>query len=96
MRETQFENYLRNDPSITSDKSVSSRMAKARKAEAILSMDLDEIVLNDDRMYEALLKLKKSENTAHSPMQNALRKYYKFANKHEFPRIKDYHSPKHP
>lgn len=96
MREHDFEIFLGTEPSITSDKAVSSRLVKARKAEVILGKNLNTIVSNDDTMYESLLALQPHENPAHTPMQNAVRKYYKFINEREFPRLKDYHSPKHP
>lgn len=96
MREHDFETFLSSEPSITSEKAVASRMVKARKAEEILGKDLDTVVSNDDTMYESLIELQPHEDPAHTPMQNAVRKYYKFINKREFPRLKNYHSPMHP
>ena len=96
MLEQAFEIYLTNDPSITSPLAVKSRLSKARKAEEILKTSLDEVVSNDDRMYEALEELQQHENPKSNPMQNVVRKYYKFKNDRVFPRKKDYHSAKHP
>ena len=96
MRERDFEIFLSNEPSITSEKAVASRMVKARKAEEIFGKPLDTIVSNDDTMYESLIDLQPHEDPAHTPMQNAVRKYYKFINNREFPRLKNYHSLKHP
>ena len=96
MRETEFKDYLSHDPSISSEKAVISRMAKARKAETILGMTLDFVVSDDDIMFESLQKLQFHENPAHNPMQNAVRKYYMFINKKDFPRLNNYHSYKHP
>ena len=96
MMEQPFEIYLTNDPAITSPNAVKSRMSKARKAEGILRTSLDVVVSDDDRMYEALEELQQHENPKNNPMQNAVRKYYKFKNDKEFPRKKDYHSAKHP
>ena len=96
MMEEAFEIYLTNDPAITSPKSVKSRMSKARKAECILKTSLDDVVSDDREMYESLEKLQQYENPKSNPMQNAVRKYYKFKNDREFPRKKDYHSTKHP
>ena len=96
MREHNFEIFLSREPSITSEKAVASRMVKARKAEEILGKDLDTVVSNDDLMYESLIELQPHEDPAHTPMQNAVRKYYKFTHEREFPRLKNYHSPKHP
>ena len=96
MRKQDFENFLCKEPSITSTKAVSTRVKHAKKVEAILGVSLDVTVSNDDSMYEALDQLQQSDSKAHAPMQNALRKYYKFCNGKEFPRMKNYHSPKHP
>ena len=96
MREQRFEFYLRNDPNVTSELGIKTRLRHANEAEAILKTSLDVVVADDDRMYEALLELKKHETSVRGQMQNALRKYYLFCNGKEFPRIKQYHSPKHP
>ena len=96
MMERDFEIYLTNDPAITSPKAVKARMTKARKAEEILGTSLDFVVSNDDRMFEVLKELQRHENPKNNPMQNAVRKYYKFKNQREFPRKRDYHSAKHP
>lgn len=89
-REKQFEEFLRNDPKIKSEKAVASRMVKARKAEMILGKLLDVVVSNDDTMYDALITLKSCDNSAHSPMQNAVRKYYEFFNGKQFPQLRYY------
>ena len=91
MLESDFRMFLSNDPKIGSDKAVASRMVKARKAEEVLGMSLDSVVALDDRMYDALVKLRQNEDPAHSPMQNALRKYYIFKNSKEFPQLRYYH-----
>ena len=96
MREQDFVDFLNNDPSISSSKAVATRMKHARRAELLIGTDLDIVVNDDDAMYEALEKLKQSDSPSHAPMQNAVRKYYKFRNGKEFPKMKDYHSPKHP
>ena len=96
MREHDFQIFLNNETSITSKKAVASRMVKAKKAEELLGKNLDDVVSDDDTMYESLQKLQPLENPAHTPMKNAVRKYYKFTHEKEFPRMKDYHSPKHP
>lgn len=72
------------------DKGVTSRMSKARKAEITLGYDLDYAVSNDDRMYNSLVALQVYEDSSHNPMQNAVRKYYKFINGKEFPRLNKY------
>ena len=96
MREHDFATFLNGEPSISSDKAVTTRIRHARKAERIIGIDLDMVVSSDDATFEALEKLKSTDSRAHAPMQNAVRKYYKFRNGRGFPRMKDYHSPKHP
>ncbi|WNX86030.1 hypothetical protein RWV98_07095 [Agathobaculum sp. NTUH-O15-33] len=89
-RETEFENFLMLEKTINSKKAVSSRMSKARKAEDILGQKLDIIVSDDNLMYDSLVALKPHEDPAHTPMQNAVRKYYKFWNGKEFPQLRYY------
>ena len=72
------------------EKSVASRMTKAKKAENILESSFDLIVADDKKMYDALIELQKHEDPAHNLMQNALRKYYIFKNGKEFPQKKEY------
>ena len=95
MKEADFRIFLLCDSSITSEKAVISRIAKARKAESILGKSLDTVVGDDDIMFESLKTLQTYEDPKHNPLQNAVRKYYKFINKKEFPRKNDYHSFKH-
>ena len=88
--ENEFVSFLLSEKTIKSEKAVQSRISKARRAMKILNIDLDTIVANDDLMYDSLIILSQNEDPAHSPMQNAVRKYYKFRNGAEFPRLKDY------
>jgi len=78
------------EKTINSEKAIRSRITKARKAEQILSLTLDAVVADDDLMYKSLVILSQHEDPAHAPMQNAVRKYYKFINKIDFPRMKNY------
>ena len=89
-REKDFEKFLFQEKTISSEKAVATRLVKARKAEQVLSMELDDIVSNDNLMFDSLVDLKSKENPSHTPMQNALRKYYKFVNGKEFPRLSSY------
>ena len=93
--ESEFKAFLSQEATITSNKAILSRIVKANKAETILreinaNITLDEIVANDDLMYDALVALQAYEDPNHNPMQNALRKYYKFRNGREFPRLRNY------
>ena len=89
MRENAFEQFLLAD-GISSSAAAKCRVIRGRKAEAILNRSLDTIVSDDDTMFEALQTLQNYDDAAHSPMQNALRKYYKFANGREFPKMRYY------
>ena len=88
--EDKFYAFLLSEKTITSEKAVRSRMAKARATERLLNMELDRVVADDDLMYDSLIRLSQNEDPAHTPMQNAVRKYYKFTHGREFPRLKDY------
>ena len=88
--ENEFYNFLLSEKTISSEKAIRSRMSKARKAEQVLNLTLDAVVADDDLMYKSLAMLSQHEDPAHAPMQNALRKYYKFINNKEFPRMKNF------
>ena len=88
--------FLNGEPSISGDKAITTRIRHARNAERIVGIDLDVVVCDDDATFDALTKLKNSDSKAHAPMQNAVRKYYKFCNGKVFPHMKNYHSPKYP
>ena len=90
MRESEFLRFLENDENQLTKKGIQTRISKVKKAEIILGKDLDIIVISDALMIEALNELQVFENRNHNPMQNAVRKYYKFVNNKEFPRKKDY------
>lgn len=92
MKEQEFRNYLENDKAIKSDKVIASRIAKGKKAEDLLQMDFDDIVVDDDRMFNALKQLQTHEPCGHGSMQNALRKYYELIRGKKFPRKKNYHA----
>lgn len=87
MREAQFRTFLETEG--LTDKAINSRLVKGRKAETILNKSLDSIVSNDSEMKSALFALRENESVEHGLMQNVLRKYYKFENGKEFPRLKD-------
>lgn len=93
MIEDKFEEFLIKDSNITSkDKAVRTRLSKARAVEEMLGENLDFIVTNDDKMYNALLLINSNMNNGNGAYSNALRKYYIFKNQKEFPRISDYKS----
>lgn len=66
---------------------IATRKTKLYDAEEYIGKSLDEVVSDDNKMYQALIKLQEVDNPAHTPRQNALRKYYLFKNGKEFPRL---------
>lgn len=91
MREDLFLKFLEQDTNITSKtKAVNSRMSKARKVEDAFGIDLDNIVVDDERMYLLLIKIQKELNETNGTIQNAVRKYYLFVNGRVFPNLASY------
>ena len=90
MDENGFRISLEADTNNLTEKGIKSRISKGKKAEEILSMDLDDVVSSDDSMLSALEKLQEHEDPTHNSMQNAVRKYYIFRNGKEFPRKKNF------
>lgn len=87
MKENAFRDYMERQ-GITS-KAITSRVNKGRACEKYLGYSLDKAVSSDDIMYDSLIKLKEVD-LSHSPLQNALRKYYIFVNGKEFPQLMHY------
>jgi len=71
-------------------KGIATRKSKANDIGKITGKDLDIIVADDELMYQTILLLQGVDDSAHTPRQNALRKYYTFINGREFPRICEY------
>lgn len=91
MREEEYRSFLEQAESINSkSKAVRSRISRAYSAEEILGASLDIIVIDDDRMYDALVKIHDDPRESNGKIQNAVRWYYKFVNKKEFPRLNSY------
>ena len=91
MREAEFRTLMEHAESINSkSKAVRSRISRAYTAEEILGTSLDIIVIDDDRMYDALVKIHNDSRENNGKIQNAVRWYYKFVNKKEFPRLNSY------
>ena len=91
MRELEYKEYLESAEEINSkNKAVKSRISRAYKAEDILGCSLDEIVIDDDRMYDALQLINHDSRENNGNIQNAVRWYYKFANGKTFPRLTAY------
>lgn len=69
---------------------IATRKRKLVEAYEYIGKDLDAVVSDDDKMYDALIKLQEVDDPAHTLRQNALRKYYTFKNGKEFPRLSKY------
>ena len=90
MKELGFENYLLADEKIISkSKTVRSRISKARMIERHFNEPLDSIV-DDDKTYTALLRIKAEMKDTNGTISNALRKYYIFINGIKFPALSEY------
>lgn len=91
MREEEFEKFLVRDSKIESkDKAVRSRLSKARKVEVEFHVNLDDIVGDEEKMYNTLKQIKRELIDSNGSIQNALRKYYIFINQTEFPTLNQY------
>ncbi|WP_164667833.1 hypothetical protein [Virgibacillus doumboii] len=91
MREEKFIRFLTQQESIQSKhKAINSRLAKARKVERDLEVNLDEVVKDDQKTYELLIHIRRRLNDSNGAYQNAVRKYYRFINQNEFPSLKNY------
>ena len=66
-----FEEYLLSDESIKSKlKAVNSRLSKARLIERELGVDLDDVVSDDEKMYDTLMRVKQETNDQKSHVQD--------------------------
>lgn len=88
-----FKKYLQNSDSIKSkSRSVTSRLSKAKKAEELLSIDLDNEVVNQKTIQNVLknLKLKYEHNEISRAMlyamSNAIRQYYTYKTGDKLPK----------
>lgn len=91
MREAEFRTYLEEAEDISSkSKAVNSRVSRANIAETILGISLDSVVVDDDEMYEALIRIHGDSREKNGNIQNAVRWYYQFVNGKAFPRLASY------
>ena len=82
MRELEFERFLVESVDIQSKKkAVISRVAKALKVERDLRVNLDNIVNDDEKMYQLLIQIREQMNEMKGVYQNSVRKYYLFINR---------------
>ena len=91
MREKEFKEFLHKDDAIKSkNKTIASRISKARQIERELSVSLDDVVASDCATYELLLRIKHEMKDTNGNVSNALRKYYEFSNGRRFPTLAEY------
>jgi hypothetical protein len=91
MNEEGFKRFLIGSSDIVSkEKAVNSRVAKALKVERDLNVNLDSIVVDDEKTYHLLLRIRKVMKEMNGVYQNSVRKYYLFVNQKEFPTINQY------
>ena len=90
MKENEFYNFL--IESGIRESAAATRLRRGREAESFLNHDFEEIIKDDDLMYDSLRELRNDalDNPSHSPLQNSLRRYYVFRNGKEFPRLNNY------
>lgn len=91
MNETFFEKALLADSSITSkSKAVSTRLSKARSVEEKISVNLEEVVYDDKKMYQLLLEINNRMNNSNGAYSNTVRKYYLYRRGKEFPSLNQF------
>jgi hypothetical protein len=80
----------------TSDKSIVAIVSKCLSIERRINIDLDDVVIDEEKTYQVLLKIQNELNDKciHGVYQNALRKYYFFINGLQFPSLKTYEKGK--
>ena len=86
----QFEKFME-DKNYTKG-AISSRLSRVNKAEGLLGESLDAVVVDDEKMYKALMQLRDHDNNGN--LQNAVRLYYEYRNSRKFPRLREYECSK--
>ena len=84
MLETEFRAFLESEGK--GEKAINTRISRLNKVENLLGKSADTAVDGDENMLSALRRIESSD-TKSQPLSNALRKYYLFKNKREFPRM---------
>lgn len=90
MQEDIYRQYLQNDYGIISEKAIKSRISRIRSIERKCMLNVDKVICDDKMMYHALVFISTCGLLRPDNYSNALRKYYKYFNKKEFPSIKVY------
>lgn len=91
MRESEFRIYVESIDTIYSkNKTVNSRISRENTAEMIIGENIDYVVADDMRMYEALKKVALEPRERSGNVKNAVRWYYLLCNSKDFPRMSVY------
>lgn len=90
MRENTFYEFLQNEQSIKSVHAINSRISRANRVEEVFGVNLDEVVRDDERMYNTLIEIKRKLIDKNGAIQNAVRKYYLMVNNKNFPNLVSY------
>ena len=76
MQEEEFRNYLL----ITNHKQIATihRINKLKEVETFFNIDIDNIIKDKNQVVELLVKIRRAriEDREHTPLSNAVRKYY--------------------
>ena len=90
MRDFEFRKFLEaivtDDGTKITDKAINSRISKAKRVENDYCLDLDYVVISDQRMSELSEKLRERTRVKkdHGVYLNTVRKYYEFVNGTKF------------
>ena len=67
---------------------IRSRLSRANTAEELIGVNLDTAVADDEKMYEALLRVRDHDNNGN--LQHVVRQYYEYKNGRKFPQLREY------
>ncbi len=87
-KEGQFKIFLKRRKG-HSDKGIKSRVALIKTVEKEYSLEIDDVVKDDEKTYLLLCKIKKNQDR-NGRKQNAVRAYYEMNNGKEFPKLDEY------
>lgn len=87
-KEKQFKTFLKIRKG-HSDKGIKSRVALIKAVEKEYSIEIDDVVKDDEKTYFLLCEIKKDQDR-NGRKQNAVRAYYEMNNDKEFPKLDEY------
>lgn len=89
-QEREFRRFLEGEEwqgAPLTEKAIESRVARVKKAEQILNMDIETVVASDANMRQALINLRQGDTRRNRA--NAVRKYYEMRRGVAFPPLRD-------